>query len=164
MVKPANQYFQGLHLKRWEENSCPISWNTFQEPVLGLAGMEVLFFIPVCMMLRFELVTRTVNNTPISWLVLKSACTASRPSLFLPPHPQCLQAALTRGWEGTQLRGNLSCLQQYFTPYNIMLRSKAEGTFSPTQLLLWHRSAVGEWLHGHWLLCLPLLLFFPFIY
>lgn len=130
MVKTANQHFQGLHLKRWEENSIPISWNTSQEPVLGLAGIEVVFFIPVCTVLCFELVTRTVNNTPISWLQpCACTCTASR-------HSQCMQAALTRGWEGTQLEKNLSCLKYYFTPYSIMLSSKAEGTFSHTAIAL----------------------------
>lgn len=154
MAKPAT--FKGLHLKRWKENSIPVSWNTFQEPVLGLAGIEVLFFIPVHAELCFGLVTRTVDNTPISWLLLKSTCTASR-------YWQCIQAALTRGWEGTQLEGNLSCLKHYFTPYNIMLSSKAEGTFSHTAMAL--AQVCCRWTAAWPSTALfPLLLFFPFTY
>lgn len=47
------------------------------EIVLGLAGMEVTFFIAARMGLFFVLVDRSVDNAPVVWLLLNPACTAS---------------------------------------------------------------------------------------
>jgi len=52
--------------------------------VLGLAGMELTFFTAAHMVLCFGFVAKTVDNTPMLWLLLNSACTVSRLSLF--PH------------------------------------------------------------------------------
>jgi len=65
--------------------------------VLSLAGVELLFFIAAHMMLCFRLVT----NIEI-WLLLSSACTASRPPLFPTLPPQEVGSGWAKGWEGTQ--------------------------------------------------------------
>lgn len=44
--------------------------------------MELIFLAAVGTVLRFVLVIKTVDNTPMFWLLLNSACTASRISLF----------------------------------------------------------------------------------
>ena len=51
--------------------------------VLGLAGMELIFFIASPMVVCFRLVTKTVGYTPMFELPLNSASTASRPLFFI---------------------------------------------------------------------------------
>lgn len=50
--------------------------------MLGLAGMELTFFKTAHMVLCFGFVAKTVGNKPVLWLLVNSACTALRLSLF----------------------------------------------------------------------------------
>lgn len=51
--------------------------------VLELAGMEITFFIAARVVLA--IVAGGVDNTPVAWLLLNSACTTLQ--LFLQPVP-----------------------------------------------------------------------------
>lgn len=57
--------------------------------VPGLVGMELTSLIAACTVACLGVVAKTVDNAPVFWLLLKSACTAPMPSLFLtlPPPP-----------------------------------------------------------------------------
>lgn len=53
--------------------------------VLGLAGMELTFFIAACMAQCFGFCDKTSDgNTTVFWLLPKTVCTALRLSFF--PH------------------------------------------------------------------------------
>lgn len=49
----------------------------FYTCVLGLAEVELTFFVTACTVLGFGFVDRTAFLTPTLWLLLNSACTAS---------------------------------------------------------------------------------------
>jgi len=56
--------------------------------------MELTFFEVPC----FGFVAKTVDNTPVFWLLLSSACSAS--SLFLSPSPSLPSQQVGHGWAG----------------------------------------------------------------
>lgn len=60
----------------------------FLSIVLGLAGVEVTFFIAACMGLCFVFAAKTL------WLLLNNACTVPKFSLFLHSDPTVSR----RGW------------------------------------------------------------------
>ena len=85
------------------------------EIVLGVAGMELNFLLAAPMVLCAVLCLggqNSVENTLTLELLLSSACTASRPSLFLTRLPQ------REGWEGTK-PGQLTPADQRDIPHQM---------------------------------------------
>lgn len=102
--------------------------------VLGMAGMELIFPLAACLMLRFE---RQTGNSVGNVLLSSRAYTESKLSQFFCPAPT-LQVGLgwRRGWEGAQ-RAQLTQIHQRDNPYPRVMLSlcKRKGGHSESQRL-----------------------------
>lgn len=87
--------------------------------------MQLTFFIAVCMVLCFRSVAKkSVDNTPLFQLLLKSACTAPRPFCFL----LCPLPGLSGDGQEVGRRHSKDRCPTWpkgqSTPYNVMFSNK----------------------------------------
>jgi len=97
--------------------------------VLGLAGMQLIFFIAASVMICFTFVTKTVWLTQRCFnCYLNSACTAPRTSLFpiLPPPNSRLGVGKKKGAD-TSGTADPKWPNGYPIPYDTMLSNKSWG-------------------------------------
>jgi len=87
--------------------------------------MKLIFLTAACMVLLQTCDQRSVDHTTVFYLLLSSACTGSRPSLFLTLLPQQSRVGLGKRVGGHTARtADLNRLKKYSIPHHVMIGNK----------------------------------------